>query len=104
MYYEDAIKLLTNYYNILRNNFSPHWDDYQIQVYSYRESAVMEIINRIMDCPFEDATDVVNSYILNIEFMRKLVGTPKSRLIFSTCLKTGRDIKFLIKETKSNEN
>ncbi len=78
--------------------FSPSlsWDKYEFKKRSYEQWAAMEIIERIMDKPFDSPIDTIEKFMFEMYYCACFSGDDEPRtFIFQTAVETAEELALL---------
>lgn len=84
--------------HIHKHLFSPalSWDKYEFKKRSYEQWAALEMIERIMDHPFDPPIDTIESFMFEMYCNAYVSGDDEQRtFIFRTAVETAEEIILL---------
>lgn len=93
---EIAIQNILQY--IEEDLFEPgsNWPDEFFEERSYWRWTANEIINRLMDCPFDAPDSIIASFAMEMNVRATLTDDPKKQHIFSLASEAAETIIFLL--------
>lgn len=76
------------------NLFEPNknWPDAAFEDRSYARWAAMELAERLMDRPYEDADTIVEEFMLRMALLAHITEDPTKQRLFSIARDTAEDI------------
>lgn len=80
--------------NLTEPNWS--WPEDMFEERSYARWAVYEIIDLLMDRPFQDPKDVVEDFILRMCWLKSTTEVDKRIKIYETAIRTAEDVLTII--------
>ena len=93
--HDDILQKLFNYLEDLPEPSIEHTKD-EFQFYSYARTMILEIIEQILDCPFEAVDDILWKLILDLTHYEKEALTEDAKNLFGTMREVAVDVHFLI--------
>lgn len=64
--------------------------------YSYAHSAVEEVIQRVLDCPFEATDDILWKFILEMSHYANKAQTEDVKFLYETLCEVGVDLVYVL--------
>lgn len=92
---DDILQKLFNYLNDLPEPSLAHTKD-EFKFYSYARTMILEIIEQILDCPFEAVDDILWKLILDLIHYEKEALTEDTKKLFGTMREVAVDVHYLL--------
>lgn len=80
--------------NLVEPNY--FWPQDMFEEQSYARWAVYEVINMIMDRPFQEAQDVVEDFILRMCWLKSTTEVDQKIRLYEIAIETAKDILTII--------
>ncbi len=96
MYASDAASIILEYMDM--HLFPPtfHWNKFEFKKRSYQQWAAYEIIERILDHPFDRALDIIENFMFEMYIYACCSDEDEHRtFIFQTAVETAEEIILL---------
>lgn len=91
----EHLQKLLNYLNDLPTPDLNQSED-EFIFYSYVRSSVLEIIQRILDCPFEATDDILWKFVLEMTHYANNAQAEETKFLYETMCEVGVDLVWVL--------
>ena len=93
---DDILQKILNFLETIPEPSLRHSKE-ELEFNSCARQTVLEIVERILDCPFHATEDILWQFILQMSHYVSIAQTEKAKDLFSTMCEIGVDLYYLIR-------
>lgn len=96
--YEMELRILISYMQDCLSTPAPNWSDRYFADFCYQRWAANEILERMLQRPFQEPIDIAEDFILEMMYYRNLARTLTAQRLFEAAIRTAEDVRKLFQK------